>query len=138
MDKFVNVIPAKNKKNNWTHILNGSIKENKKNIGELIQKIRSNFPCIEEERIAYYYFRRNDDNKQFAGIVCNVSELSWIKFRINPLNFNVKDENIKRKARLFFQGARDSERQIRIIPENHILIIECLNHAYKTSSVMNY
>jgi len=130
-DSIIEIL-SENEIQSWKYNFGHATIQNQKNIEKLILEIRSNFSCMEEKRKLWYYFRRFDNNSQFAGIVCN-KESSWIKFRINPSNFDVKDKNIIEKSELFFQAKTESERQIKIIPENYDLIMKCLDHAYQIS-----
>ena len=126
-------ILSENETQSWKYKFGYATIQNQKNITDLILKIRSHFSCIEEKRRLWYYFRRIDNGeKQFAGIICNKTS-SWIKFRILPSNFDFKDKNIIEKSELFFQAKNESERQIKIIPENYGLIIKCLDYSYKIS-----
>ena len=129
-DDDVFEILSENELQSWKYKFGYATIQNQKNITGLISKIRSHFSCTEEKRRLWYYFRRPDNNRQFAGIVCNKAS-SWIKFRIRPSTFDLKDKNIIEKYALFFQGQNESERQIKVIPENYDLIIKYLEYSYK-------
>jgi len=116
--------------NSWRYKLGWTSMENRKNIEELISKIESNFDCNPFLIKSWYYHKRSDNNKQFSGIICNKYD-SLICFRIDPDSFDERDSRIIRGKKWFFSQGKEG--RIKIIPQNHELIMKCLFHAYDIS-----
>ena len=110
--------------------MNTTSNDNRKNIEELIVKIESNFDCYGIAQKSWYYHRRNDNNKQFSGIIVHANR-SEICFRIDPNSFAINDSKIIHGKRWFF--SHDKEKRIEIIPENYDIIMQCLSHAFEIS-----
>ncbi len=120
----------KDETRSWKYKLGWTSIQNRKNIEELISKIEANFDCYPIARNSWYYYKRNDNDKQFSAIKTNIND-SEICFRIEPLSFDIKDPRIIHGKRWFFPEGK--ERKIKIIPENYELILKCLDYSYKIS-----
>ena len=114
----------------WKYKIGWTSSNNRKNIKELIMKIESNFDCYPIAQKSWYYHRRNDNNKQFSGIIVYANR-SEICFRIDPNSFTINDSKIIHGKRWFFSAGKEGK--IEIIPENYDIIIQCLSHAFEIS-----
>ncbi len=117
-------------KQSWKYKIGWTSPKNRKNIEELISKIEENFDCHTVASKSWHYHNRNDNGRQFSGIICH-KDRSLICFRVEPFSFTTKDSRIIHGKRWFFPEGK--EKRIDIVPENYNLIIDCLSHAYKAS-----
>jgi len=116
--------------NSWKYKLGWTSHTNRKNIEELISLVESTFECHPLAFKSWYYHKRNDNNKQFSGIICHKNN-SLMCFRVEPSSFDIEDSRIISGKRWFFSESK--EKRIEIIPENYDLIIRCLEYAYSIS-----
>ena len=129
-DLDVKEILCKDEINSWKYKLGWTSIRNRKNIEDLIPIIESNFNCYPIAFKSWYYHKRKDNNKQFSGIICHKNR-SEICFRVDPSSFAIDDSKIIHGKRWFFPSGK--EKRIEIVPENHVLIMKCLHHAFKVS-----
>ena len=102
----------------------------KKKVTDLISKIEETFDCKGEPRNRWYYLhvmKGEERGSTFAVVICG-KDTARISFRIDPEKFDMGNERIRIIKGWFF--SKDSERRIYIIPENMVLIFQCLKHAY--------
>lgn len=117
--------------NSWKYKLGWTSIQNRKNIEELIPKIESTFDCNPLAFKSWYFHKRQDNNKQFSGIICHKNR-SLLCFRIEPNSFDTDDDRIIRGKRWFFSEGKEG--RIEILPDNYDLIMKCLSYAYDVSS----
>lgn len=127
-----NYTPEGKKKNlSWDEKLEVATEENTQNVMTLMESIKQKFDCFGEADESWYYFytKQSDQSKHvFCVLLCG-KKTANIAIRINPSAFKIDDENIREVGGWWFKHPHN-ERRISITPENHELILKCLEHSY--------
>ncbi|MCY4490095.1 MAG: DUF262 and DUF1524 domain-containing protein [Thaumarchaeota archaeon] len=117
----------------WHAIVKSASNDVRKNLDELILKIKEKFDCEVEAKRSYlfFYVRRPFERKScFAILTCGKNTAN-VCFRIDPASFN-EDEYINRVNGWFF--TRGTERRIKIKSEHIPNICRHLEHSYDATN----
>ncbi len=118
----------------WQDRLDTAEDSNRKTVMELIETITKNTECSGHAQNRWYKLSIGTGMSKtaFAFIIMN-KKTATLAFRCEPEDFDIDDESIREVKRWFFK----SERRIRIVPENHDIILECVKHAMDASKKCN-
>lgn len=123
---------GKKKYLSWNEKLLFATEDNSQNVTNMMKSIQQKFDCFGEDDQRWYYFytKKSDQMKHcFCVLMCG-KKTANIAIRIDSSTFDIEDENVREVSGWWFKSPHN-ERRISIIPENHDLILKCLEHSYR-------
>ena len=119
----------------WPDKLQLATEENRKNVTDLIEKIKTSFDCTGMPRNRYYYIYNSKGvgkrNSLFGVILCG-KKTAHVRFRADS-TFDYLEQQMRKLNGWFFVNTKYDEIRIDIIPDNFDLILSCLKHSYNTT-----
>ena len=118
-------------KQTWEDARDNADDETRKLVENLIEIVQNELKPKAGPQSRYYYMRvpEKSQKNQFGAITC-LKKSAYVSFRVDPKTFKHEDKVMR--GRWFF--TIETERKIKLTKDNSDLVLECLKHAYDTTS----